>query len=147
LNTGTNNLFLKLLQDWQHVSLTSSDSPKSNEAPTLMQLPVSAPSGGASMTYTQLFHDLLREKDMLLLGLYRPVKQQRGCFYCVLTNPGKDTLVTSQDKAFVVGRVGSGGGVGGVGFWPGEVEGTLLGGSAMRKSEATGWASRPPMRK
>ena len=92
------------------------------------------------MTYMQLFHDLLKEKDMLLLGLYRPVKQQSGCFYCVLTNPRKDTLVTSQDKAFVVGRVGKGA-VGGVGCWPAEAGGDLLGG--VRK-QVTGWATIPP---
>jgi hypothetical protein len=64
--------------------------------PTLVQLRVSADQEG--MAYGALFHQLLATRNILLLGLYRPVQHQSARFDCVLTNPPQ------------VGRLGLAGG-------------------------------------
>jgi hypothetical protein len=55
-------------------------------SPTLMQVAVRIHEVG--LTYSEYFHSQLQQ-GVLVLGLYRLVRQQDHSFFCVMTNPMK----------------------------------------------------------
>ena len=67
-------------------ALNSSSSGTGASAATLMQVAVRSHEVG--LTYHEYFHQQLQQR-VLVLGLYRLVRQQDHSFFCVMTNPLK----------------------------------------------------------
>lgn len=62
---------------------------------------VAVRSHEVGLTYHEYFQQQLQQ-GVLVLGLYRLVRQQGHSFFCVMTNPLKETVIAAGDRAFVV---------------------------------------------